>query len=95
MLSVWTRSGWLNPALASGTWSQRFASANTLFAQTIDGKFILQLTPPPPQAPVQQQPIQPQPLQPLGTPPGLFNPGMQPNTPGSNGGLFTPPISGG
>ncbi len=95
MLSVWTRSGWLNPALASGNWSARFASANTLFAQTIDGKFILQLTPPPPQAPVQQQPIQPQPLQPLGTPPGLFNPGMQPNTPGSNGGLFTPPISGG
>jgi hypothetical protein len=94
MLSVWTRSGWLNPALASGNWSARFASANTLFAQTIYGKFILQLTPPPPRPQVPMQQPQQQ-LPPLGTPPGLFNPGSQPTTPGSNGGLFTPPISGG
>lgn len=88
MLSVWTRSGWLNPTLASGTWAGRFSSSNTLFAQTVDGKVILQLTPPAAQsAPVQQQ--QP-PIQPLGTPPGL-----QPTSPGIGGGLLSPPISGG
>lgn len=89
MLSVWTRSGWLNPTLASGTWSGRFASSNTLFAQTVDGKVILQLTPPPAQpAPIQPQPQQP--MQPLGTPQGL-----QPTSPGIGGGLLSPPISGG
>ena len=46
MLNVWARSGWLNPALASGTWVEPFVKANTLVAQTVDGKLIVSLTPP-------------------------------------------------
>jgi hypothetical protein len=50
MLSVWARSGWINPALASDAWFMPFSSANTLFGKSIDGRIILTLTPPPPQS---------------------------------------------
>lgn len=87
MLSVWTRSGWLNPALAGGTWAGPFASSNTRFAETVDGKIILLLAPP--QA-MQPPPTQ-QPVAPLGTPPSPETG----STPGLNGGLLSPPLSGG
>jgi len=43
MLSVWARSGWLNPALAVEGQLQQFAQANTLFARTADGLVIVEL----------------------------------------------------
>lgn len=46
MLEVWSRSGWLNPAMASGPMLDRFVQANTVFARTIDGKLIVTLTAP-------------------------------------------------
>ena len=49
MLSVWARSGWINPALASDAWFVPFSSANKLFGKSIDGRIILTLTPPPTQ----------------------------------------------
>ena len=43
MLEVWMRSGWLNPAMASGPMLDQFVQANTIFGRTIDGKLIVTL----------------------------------------------------
>jgi hypothetical protein len=43
MLEVWMRSGWLNPAMASGPMLDQFVQANTIFGRTIDGKLIVAL----------------------------------------------------
>ena len=43
MLEVWMRSGWLNPAMASGPMLDQFVQANTVFGRTIDGKLIVAL----------------------------------------------------
>ena len=43
MLSVWARSGWLNPALANEDQMRQFVQSNTLYARTPDGIVILEL----------------------------------------------------
>jgi len=43
MLTVWARSGWLNPALANDRWLRPFLESNRLFARTADGILVVEL----------------------------------------------------